>query len=208
MSRLFDSLRCLFRSIRSLFSSTIATSPSSVSNGAAYISVADADDCKQNHTAGYSLEVVFEVNGQQRVAGPACHLTAAIGSLTETYSKTFTAPTSGEVEVSAWVRLPGSGSETDPMTRHVTVSSDDPTEAPPAADLDSGNYPWLNDDGDGSTSDDSNNTSNGGFFASLFGGGGGGSGPLGQVQGLMAMVVVVMLIGVVMQSGAVGGASS
>lgn len=86
--------------------------------------------------------------------------------------------------MSAYVRLATSGKETERISATSAVTEDAPREpAPNGEEDDSGNdiNPFNDDDG--------------------------GGGPLGQINGLMTMVVVVMLIGALMESGALGGAS-
>lgn len=153
-----------------------------VSNGAAYISFADADDCKRNHTAGYRLEVVFTVNGETQVAGPACHLTTAVGKRTETYSKTFTVSDSGSVDVEAYVRLPGSGKETGEMSQTVTVTTDEVQESDPPAEED-------DESADDDDSDGGNNP-----LAGIFPFGGGGGGGLNALLGVVVLLAIAWML--------------
>lgn len=153
-----------------------------VSNGAAFINPWDGDKCGLA-PPGYKLNVVFEgPDGTTIEKGPDCLGTTEIGANEKEYRAVFDAPESGRAEVDAHVRMENSGKTTGVVSASANVSEDAPTSSsPPGGSSNSG----LPD----------------------FDGGNGGGGPLAQVNGLMTMVVVVMLIGALIESGALGGAS-
>jgi len=167
-----------------------------VSNGAGIINPWDKDHCRKpgatgpDGASGYSIEVVFEVDGETRVSGPTCIRKTAFGKRTNTYSKTFTAPSyGGSVDVEAYVRLPGSGKETGKMSQTVTVSSDDVEETdPPADDDDTG-------DGNDNDGDDDNGGNNplAGIFPFLFPDGGGGGG-LNALVGVLVLLAIAWML--------------
>ena len=162
-----------------------------VSNGALVITGWDSDLCKGHGEAedgGYELQVVFEgPDGQTHTDGPNCHSTTTDGTRDLTYTATFTAPDYGdEAAVSAYVKLPNSGKRTDAIETRVAITDEEPEE-PESRDT-SGNN-WLPGGGGG-------------------GDPGGGGGPLSQINNMVTLIIVVMLIGAVMQSGVLGGASS
>ena len=169
-----------------------------VSNGATHVMPWDKDRCRKPGTSGsdaiggYTLEVVFEVDGETRVAGPVCHRKVAFGKRTNTYSKTFTAPSGDQwIDAEVHVRLPGSGKETKEMSKTISVDSEDAEEADSAADDDNDN----SDDGNGDDGNDDNGGSNplAGIFPFLFPDGGGGGG-LNALVGVLVLLAIAWML--------------
>lgn len=156
-----------------------------VSNDAKFINPFDPDKCGID-PEGYKIEVVIEHGAETRVKGPDCITMAVIGSKDKTYRATFTAPyVSGPSEVSAHVRMVGSGKQTREMEAATTV-----TEGAPSQPTD----PGGNDSGGGGID---------------WPGGDGGSGnPLdGLDDAAMALVIIAFLLVAAKMSDAVGGSS-